>query len=537
MQTHEEYLDHLRRHITSRSEDKEFRKELEGSREILLILENMNLDAVIPLLTPFYCPTVRRSPRDPICMLRALILMLLIGIAGITKWVRNIRSYPLFAILAGFDPDDTPGVGTFYDFMKRIIYGPWEPGCSRISRDKGPYRRSLRKPAKKDREKEKADDKNPHQSQSAKLAKELREHAEEPRPEGFPKILTDILLLAGVIPSAQAGLITELGKLAVSGDGSVAKSGASPAGKPTCTCRADGVRDCDHPRSYSSATAAWCYDHHHGCYVFGDRYYQINVCQNGHDFPLITIMPGGNESDFTLSLKAADSLRKASEEHDLGIAIAIFIGDGHHDSYGDYEYFSDNGIIPVVPLSANMKCPRHLPGKGDDVTFGKDGIPLCPGGKPMRHHEYDSRKQTHIFACGAKRGTHRDGKFVYVMHTDECPAHADCKPESSIGPMVRVKADTDPRIFPPIPRDSALFKDLMKQRSASERANAVLDRYPLEGTCRNADQMLIRITLANLIVHAKVRIAEAAKNSSGEELFADALRRIGVPEEQIAAMS
>ena len=353
----------------------------------------------------------------------------------------------------------------------------------------------------------------------------------------FPKVLEDILLLAGVVPSAQAGLITDLKKLAVSADGSVAKSGASPAGKATCECRSQGIYDCDHPRFYSSPTAEWCYDHHHGCYIFGDRYYQINVCQGGHDFPLITIMPGGNESDFTLSLKALDSLRKAWEEHDLGIAIAIFIGDGHHDSYGNYKFFSDNGIIPVVPLRSGTKCPLHLPGNGPGISFQADGTPLCPGGKPMRHHAYDSEKQTHIFSCPAKRGTHRDGKFVYVMHTDECPLHCDCKPESSIGPMVRVKSDADSRIFPPIPRGSERFKELMNQRSASERANAVLDRFPIEGTCRNADYMLIRITLANLIVHAKVRVTEAAKNSSEAELFADALRRIGVPQEQIAAMS
>jgi hypothetical protein len=42
-------------------------------------------------------------------------------------------------------------------------------------------------------------------------------------------------------------------------------------------------------------------------------------------------MPGGNESDFTLSLKALDQLLKAVRENKINLNITIYCGDGHHD--------------------------------------------------------------------------------------------------------------------------------------------------------------------------------------------------------------
>ncbi len=35
----------------------------------------------------------------------------------ITQWCRQLKITPLYAILSGFSVDDTPGVGTFYDFF------------------------------------------------------------------------------------------------------------------------------------------------------------------------------------------------------------------------------------------------------------------------------------------------------------------------------------------------------------------------------------------------------------------------------------
>ncbi len=61
------------------------------------------------------------TPRDPASMLRSYLLFLLTNpTIGITKWIDEMHRVPLYAILSGFEPGDIPGVGTFYDFFRRL---------------------------------------------------------------------------------------------------------------------------------------------------------------------------------------------------------------------------------------------------------------------------------------------------------------------------------------------------------------------------------------------------------------------------------
>ncbi|MBW2740331.1 MAG: hypothetical protein JRE64_16135 [Deltaproteobacteria bacterium] len=59
----------------------------------------------------------------------------------------------------------------------------------------------------------------------------------------------------------------------------------------------------------------------------------------------------------------------------------------------------------------------------------------------------------------------------------------------------------------------------MNQRSASERYNFNNDAYGVEGSCRNADYGLIRLTLANIAHHAAIRYQEARKQSEANTLL------------------
>jgi len=52
--------------------------------------------------------------------LRSFLAMVLSGITSIDQWVAPLRSFPSLAIISGFTPDATPGVGTFYDFLDRV---------------------------------------------------------------------------------------------------------------------------------------------------------------------------------------------------------------------------------------------------------------------------------------------------------------------------------------------------------------------------------------------------------------------------------
>ena len=115
---------------------------------------------------------------------------------------------------------------------------------------------------------------------------------------------------------------------------------------------------------------------------------------------------------------------------------------------------------------------------------------------------------------------------MYVFHEDECPGKQDCDPQSPLGPYVNLKTSEDPRLFPPLPRSSKKFKELMKQRSASERCNFINDAYGVEGSSKNADYGLIRLTLANIAHHASVRYQETRKQSCDDTLVTQTLESI-----------
>jgi hypothetical protein len=68
----------------------------------------------------------------------------------------------------------------------------------------------------------------------------------------------------------------------------------------------------------------------------------------------------------------------------------------------------------------------------------------------------------------------------------------------------------------------------MKERTATERCNALNDTYHLDRSCRNAAYELIRLTLANIAQHAVLRYLEALKRSPREELFEQTLGKGGI---------
>jgi hypothetical protein len=60
-------------------------------------------------------------------MLRSCLDMMLCGITSFTVWVAMMRDDRFYALISGFHPDDTPGVGTFYDFQNRLLQRPRRP--------------------------------------------------------------------------------------------------------------------------------------------------------------------------------------------------------------------------------------------------------------------------------------------------------------------------------------------------------------------------------------------------------------------------
>lgn len=81
----------------------------------------LNLDPAVPLLSRCFSSSMGRPVLyDPVCILRSLVFMLDLGYHSVTKWVEKLRSDDILAVLSGFEPHKTPGVGTFYDFFDRL---------------------------------------------------------------------------------------------------------------------------------------------------------------------------------------------------------------------------------------------------------------------------------------------------------------------------------------------------------------------------------------------------------------------------------
>ncbi|QQS46613.1 MAG: transposase [Acidobacteriota bacterium] len=479
--------------------------------EAALFLFRVNLDPLKEDLEKLYSASSRgRKHRDPVSMLRALILMSAIGQESITRFVSDLRRKPRLAIIAGFDPRDTPSVGTFYQFIDRIEDGPFQPECAHrvlpSAIRKQPVLRSLGQ-EKADREALR----NTILAQADTITAKLKEDllASSDRPRDFLSRLEDFLLKAAVIPSARRGLLGDPDQLIVCGDGSALVSGAGCYGKPSCECRKQGIYKCEHPRFYPDHTANWGWDSYRQVFYFGHTFYQHIVNFGGHDLPVHVDIGPASESDHTLSIKSLDRFLKASAENDLSISISAAVYDAGHDGGGNYEYLLAKQIDSVIALNPRHGSPQP---SGNSQQVNPEGIPICPAGLLMRRHTTTPNHRI-VFNCPVKRPTHLDGKSVWKPHVEECPQKVLCQPLTKMGPTVYIKADSDPRLYPRIARDSAKFRQLMNLRSGCERSNSVkkvtykLDRRP----CRSATHYLVRLYLISIIEHARAWVAEDRK--------------------------
>jgi len=480
--------------------------------EAALILMSLDLGPARPILESLYSPDPRGCPPyDPVRMLRALLLMVLLRYTSIAKWAEALRAKPRLARIAGFEPGDTPAAGTFYAFIDRLEDGKYQKPCEHKVKPsklrKGKHLRNLTSEKEQRKQDAKADAAD-YDSVTQKLKDDLKSTQDQPRPDDITKRLEDILISCALIPSAERGLLGDTDSITVSGDGSALPTGANSNGKPVCKCRENGIYNCDCDRYYSDPTANWGYDSYRDCYYFGHTFYQHVVSTNGHDLPLQVSISYASETDFTLSMKSMDRLKKALKEHGLEWNINNTVYDSGHDATGIYQYLMEDEITPIIALNSRTGVYPSPTGTADKVN--ENGIALCPAGMLMRRHVFDRSKHRIYYNCPVKRPTHRDGKHIWSAHTEECPYGVLCQPDTKMGPVVYVRTRDDPRLYPPIPRGTDTFKKLMNLRSGCERSNSQKkETYGLGNRpCRSAVHFLVRLYLVSIIEHAKAWLAE-----------------------------
>ena len=315
-----------------------------------------------------------------------------------------------------------------------------------------------------------------------KLAERLEKQKDEPIPNDQEKLLNEILLEVGVKPSAAKNLLGNIKSVIFTGDGSTLPSGGAPNGKPICDCRNQGIYRCEHLRKYSDKDAQWGFDTLES-WVFGYRYYQFVCSTEGHDLPIYLTMNSCNTYEGIMFLMSLDRLQKELKERFPDMELRYFGGDSIHDAYPCYIVLLKGKILYAIPYAHKPSACNVFAGKNKttdplspfyqkEILLNEQGIPLCPGGKPMRYMN-THRCGHHVYACPAKRPTNCGGKRgVRKIHLDDCPNATLCEPESQWGPYLSIKPEDDPRIHPAIPRDSQEYKNLLAARSGCERSNS-----------------------------------------------------------------
>ena len=91
----------------------------DSSWQIIDKFWNLDLSGVDSLMQDRYS-SFGPEPRLPSDMLRSILVSVEFKITSYTRLAADLKENHLHAIISGFLPDDTPGVGTFYDFHKRL---------------------------------------------------------------------------------------------------------------------------------------------------------------------------------------------------------------------------------------------------------------------------------------------------------------------------------------------------------------------------------------------------------------------------------
>lgn len=519
---HEAYRKGVLLGFRARAADPDIAAQLELHMKAAAILWELDLSPAKPLLQGCYAANPRGGdPWDPLLMLRVLLLMLLVGQASINKWVPILTASRVLRILAGLPEDDRPGVATLYDFMDRLHDGPIRVSCEHVERPSEAQRRraatarplqrnepkppkptSSKRGKKKGRKGDKVAVEAPaviDASVTEKLIAELRVLEKVGNPNDLLGRLAAILVEVGVKGSMVRGLLGDVAKLSVAGDGSSLPTGGSRYGKKNCG-HPKSVK-CECPRIFSDPDARMGYDSYRDLKFFGYHFYEIIVNFGGHDLPLAIRLDPGNATDYTASVLTLDRLFK--DLPSIGVVIHNFIADAGHDSEANHRYCMDHGLRTVIPMRG--KAPAKHPDR-EAITLSPRGIPTC-----QAHAEMASRGSagTHrnIFVCPVKAGTLK----TCPLAPAEDPRWL-CRPEQKFGPTVVVDARWNPRLCPPIPRNSKGYKTLYNLRSGCERSNsAKKEVFKLEDARhRRASFWLIRLHLIAVLQHARVWVDDGA---------------------------
>ena len=303
------------------------------------------------------------------------------------------------------------------------------------------------------------------------------------RPE---RVFQDFFARCIVDTSLQMGILGHQPAFSIAADGTPFYSGASHYGVKVCDCKSKGIYNCKCPRLYSDPDATWGWDSYREQWFYGDTIFCITASDSPYDLPIYLRKAQAQRHDGIITIFALDETRKLYPN----IGFKNFLADGAMDNYPTYKLINHFNMVPFIPLDSNVKFPdRDLP--AGVSGFDAQGNPLCAKGFPYH-------------CCGYSYPKGMKYRCPFAYEGLEIPCSCSEKP---YGRTVYLKPDFDPRLFPPVRRDSPNFKSMLKRRTSVERSHKrIFVDYDIEaGRCRSSRERFMRATMAAINVHLDAR--------------------------------
>jgi hypothetical protein len=201
----------------------------------------------------------------------------------------------------------------------------------------------------------------------------------------------------------------------------------------------------------------------------------------------------------------------AVTERRLGFKPRFGAFDGSFDAHYIYEYFHRDGhpiefAFAAVPFSERGGKRRR--------QFDPDGLPLCEAGLPMPL-KYTFINRTSFITH--QRGRHVCPLMFPQQTAESCPV--DHKNWDKGGCITTLPTSIGARIRYQLDRDGDLYKAVYKQRTATERINALavdlgIERPRLRNGAAIANQNTLIYILLNLRALHRVQQKKAARTAS-----------------------
>ena len=476
--SHDQYQDFVHSLLTKFYLDTQQQVTLLTNFPYIAKLWNTNLSGIVPLIRPYYSSSTQGAPpKDAVAMLRSLVLMAFKGVTSISDWVNTLRSEPFFAILSGFIPaclgssrivglaaDPIPGVGTFYDFMDRLI-----------RKDRALHKSNLRRFCRKPKSKQKKHQKmnSPSTTLTERLVNRVIKYSSVKLPDSIEASLNLILKELFVRPSLERGLLGNPKKFNTAGDGTCMPTHASPYGKKVCDCVLKPGEGCKCKRKFTDPSASWGWDSYNERYFYGHSFHVFTAADSFYSLPIHIKCVTGERHDSITGIFALKELVDLYPE--LLFHSAAF--DAGYDSAHFYLLNHFYNINPVIALNGRNSAPAS---NDTLITFDDYGIPHgAKCGHKLRN-------------WGLMQKSFRR-KWLFPAQCDSCQ-----KCEASSNKTFYTPTSDNPRFFGSILRNTKQWRKLYKRRTTTERFNDRLkhDFKVKEAVIYSGERRIVRTFIA-----------------------------------------